>query len=318
MKSTEENSDVSLCANCKKEYKCILNNSPKVQRALIVHSASTKNIAKIIGTSYKDPTYLMVEATPKETVTRLPKVYEQVIGVGGGSVIDTAKIIAGDSKAIAIPTTASGASMTSYATIWGDNKKSVRTQTPILKLLPPNYKLELPLLVQVSTFFDALAHSFESLWSANSNTESTRSATKALKYLADYCETGNTRALIVGGNYSGEAIAYTKTNIVHSLSYPITLNYTIGHGLACGLILPFILKAMGDKGFHSKFLHKDLDSFVWYLKHMFPYYAINIKRLKINWNLVIKEAFEYPKIYDTYLQGKIDKDLVYLWLKGIV
>lgn len=306
----------ATCSRCRKNHKGLFNGIDKDIRVLIVHSKSTKQFAKDIGKKYYDPTYLLIDGTPKEWILKVKKVYNKVIGIGGGSVLDSAKIIAGDTRAIVIPTTASGAAMTPYATVWGESKQSVKTKKPILENIDTD-TLELPILVQVSTFFDALSHSFESLWSKNATTKSKKSALKAIKLLSDYYKTGNISSLITGGNYAGEAICKAKTNLIHSISYPLTIKYGINHGLSCGLILPYILINLGDKDVYKLFKHKDLESFCWHLKKLFPYYAINIKAKKINWKWIIHNAFKYSKVYNTYLEGNVDESNIYEWIKEL-
>ena len=40
---------------------------------------------------------------------------------------------------------------------------------------------------------------------------------------------------------AGYLISYTKTSIAHAISYPLTLNYKVPHGLACSFSLPVII-----------------------------------------------------------------------------
>jgi len=88
-----------------------------MQSALIVHSKHTKYYAKWLSNKYRDVTFLEVTRPPTKGILKIKNNKDVVVGIGGGSVIDTAKIISKDRRCIAIPTTAAGASMTPYATV---------------------------------------------------------------------------------------------------------------------------------------------------------------------------------------------------------
>lgn len=53
--------------------------------------------------------------------------------------------------------------------------------------------------------------------------------------------------LITAGNLAGQAIAIATTNVVHAASYPITVEYGIDHGTACGIPLPYFVEFMDFK-----------------------------------------------------------------------
>jgi len=208
--------------------------------ALIVHSPHTFDYGLVLSRQFSKATFLEVTETPKKRPSKSKVKKDFIIGVGGGSVIDTAKILAGKSKCIAIPTTASGSAMTPFATIWKKNKKnSVITKTPIFE--PYHGVIRLPYKVAMNTFFDALSHTIEALLSKNATKESTYYAYTALKWIGKYKYTAETIDLIEAGNYAGRAIAITKTNVVHALSYVLTTEYGMNHGAACGLLLPYIM-----------------------------------------------------------------------------
>ncbi|MDC3152578.1 iron-containing alcohol dehydrogenase, partial [Pelagibacteraceae bacterium] len=187
-----------------------------------------------------------------------------IIAIGGGSVIDYAKIanVLTDSsnldqeiintsydnkkkftKLVAIPTTAgSGAEVTSNAVIY-INKIKYSVEGDKLK---PDYFFLIPELVigasnkiKSSAGFDAIAQAMESLISKKSNEKSVEFAKKSLqislKYYLDFINkpnSQNTSAMCLAANLSGKAISISKTTAPHAVSYPFTAIYNVSHGHA--------------------------------------------------------------------------------------
>ena len=197
-----------------------------------------------------------------------------IIAVGGGSVLDYAKIAntltnsenlkdeiinstynikKKFAKLVAIPTTAgSGAEVTSNAVIYIDKiKYSVEG-----KQLRPDYFFLIPDLVlaasnkiKSSAGFDAIAQAIESLISRRSNEKSKvfaeRSLQLSLNYFLDHLDKPNyenTSAMCLAANLSGEAISISKTTAPHAVSYPFTALYNVSHGHAVSLTLNKFLK----------------------------------------------------------------------------
>jgi alcohol dehydrogenase len=203
-----------------------------------------------------------------------------IIALGGGSVIDTAKGFAlalktdisnplrvnllesesqsWDSKLplIAVPTTSgTGSEVTPFATIWDTetNKKySLNTNFlfPDIAILDASLTQTLPKTLTLYTSLDAISHALESLWNNNRTTESEAVALKALRLanksflplMGDLANIDLRSDLQVASTYAGLAISHTRTAIAHSISYPMTLAYDMPHGLACSFTLPKILK----------------------------------------------------------------------------
>lgn len=204
-----------------------------------------------------------------------------VIGVGGGSVIDAAKLAAKPRRCIAVPTTASGSACTSFAVIWlKDRKISVDTPIPMLK----EYKgrINLPANVRQSTMFDCLSHAFESLWSNNATNKSRRYALNAIKKASTI---KNDNDLVEAGNIAGKAINITRTNIVHAMSYPLTLRCGIDHGTACAILLPHVMEYMDA----SESAINDVKSL----------YASPLPKIKICPAAIASDAMSYEQINDT-------------------
>ena len=135
------------------------------------------------------------------------------LAIGGGAVIDEAKIWAKENgkKLIAIPTTGSGASETSHAVRWGKTKESIETDKPS-SVLPP-FEVELTEESRKNTRYDILGH------------------------VIDYINVCSDNELIELGAYAGTLIEKNPTNLTHKQSYGITLEDGTPHGEALRRII---------------------------------------------------------------------------------
>ncbi|OED36947.1 alcohol dehydrogenase [Chromatiales bacterium (ex Bugula neritina AB1)] len=205
---------------------------------------------------------------------------ELIVALGGGSVIDSAKVFAaangnfstiarfletkqgGDTLSIlpviAIPTTAgTGSEVTSWATVWSDaqgKKYSLAHQQlyPESALIDPELMLGKPYDLTLATGLDALSHSLESIWNINANPISARYAItasntilEALPQLMSNLGSLELRTeMCTAAMYAGLAFSNTKTAIAHNLSYPITQGWGVQHGIACSFTLPTVLRSV--------------------------------------------------------------------------
>lgn len=211
-----------------------------------------------------------------------------VVGLGGGSTIDTAKALSyvlssGDHMSlrghfeagvelpnvqpfpvIAIPTTAgTGSEVTPFATIWDRecvSKYSLANSSlcPQIALLDPELTLSLPENMTVSTGLDALSQGLEAIWNRNATPITTMYALRAIKIVLDTLprlvtnlnSISDRSKMLEASLLSGLAISTTRTALAHSISYPITARYGVPHGLACSFVLPALLEfnASADDG----------------------------------------------------------------------
>ena len=210
----------------------------------------------------------------------LTETVEAIVALGGGSVIDTAKVLsasAGDFERvhrylvdhegeealgsvpiIAIPTTAgTGSEVTSWASVWDtDAGRKYSLSRPDLypehALVDPELTMGMPRMLTVSTGLDALSHSLESIWNVNANPVSTNFAVAAASEIlevlpalaADLGSLALRRRMALAALLAGLAFSNTRTALAHSLSYPITLQYDLPHGLACSFSLPMLVRAV--------------------------------------------------------------------------
>lgn len=196
-----------------------------------------------------------VEPNPSpEVAARAKKESDLIIGLGGGSVIDVAKVVATELKrpCIAIPTTAgTGSEVTPFAALydWEKKKKlSINVNFPDIAIVDYRLTLTLPPELVASTGMDALSQAIEAYWSIHSNSLSDIHAKRAieliiknLKNSLDGAEEAK-EAMSLAALEAGRAFSQTKTTAVHSVSYPLSIHYGIPHGLACGLTLPYFLE----------------------------------------------------------------------------
>src|SRR3989344_3796956 len=198
-----------------------------------------------------------------------------IIGLGGGSVLDTSKIISiilknegeildyGSKKIknksgplIAIPTTSgTGSEVTPFAVFYYNKRKksfgSIEDYLvyPDHAIVDPELTFTLPKEITASSGLDALSQAFESYWSINSNPLSDTHAIQSIKLILenlDYaCErsnNGNARFNMAKASLeAGLAFSQTATTAPHSVSYPMTAHFDLVHGFACALTLPEFL-----------------------------------------------------------------------------
>jgi len=200
-----------------------------------------------------------------------------VIGLGGGSVLDTAKAIALLAKnpgsvdeylsnsmkiekkgvpLIAIPTTAgTGSEVTRYASIIDDKRKLKLSLTheyihPDIAIVDPTLTITMPKFLTAITGLDALSQCIEAYWSRNRTPISDLFALKGIELIfrnlvKAYNSPKNIdvrEKMSLASLFSGIAIDIAKTTIVHSVSYPLTVYFNVPHGLACSFTLPFFIE----------------------------------------------------------------------------
>lgn len=222
-----------------------------------------------------EPTIEAVDRAAGEARETEPSI---VIGIGGGSAMDTAKALAalathpggteqyrGLDKLtraalpkIMVPTTAgTGSEVTPTAVFIGGGRKggiNSHRIIPETALLDPELTLSLPLEVTVSTGLDALAHALESLLSLNSNPYTEPLSLQAIALVAGHLpslvEKGRdieARGRMLSANLlAGLTLANAGVIASHSLSYPLGPRYGVSHGIANGILLPLVVEKIGD------------------------------------------------------------------------
>jgi alcohol dehydrogenase len=210
---------------------------------------------------------------------------EVIVAIGGGSVIDSAKVFAAAGgnfghvqrflqtkqgsehltriPMIAIPTTAgTGSEVTCWATVWdarAGQKYSLSRPSlyPEHALIDPSLMLGKPRRLTISTGLDALSHALESLWNVNANPISAHHAVVAAREILavlprlvnDLADLELRSRMASAALSAGLAFSNTRTAIAHSISYPVTLHRNVAHGIACSFTLPVVLRSVsGTEG----------------------------------------------------------------------
>ncbi len=209
------------------------------------------------------------------------KKIDTVIGFGGGSCLDAAKIISLgllpklknytlrellDDPSLhesikrlplyTVPTTSgTGSEVTPFATIWDYKKKKKYSITssesfPRVAYVDPELTLDIPIETTISTGLDAINQAAESVWNKSATPITLFYAFKALKLGLEALprllenESGiDARACMAESSlFAGLAISQTRTALCHSISYPLTAHFGVPHGLACAFTMPAVLR----------------------------------------------------------------------------
>lgn len=199
-----------------------------------------------------------------------------VIGLGGGSSMDVAKLIAvlaatgqpiasaygignvtGDRlPLIQIPTTAgTGSEVTNIAIVTTGASSKMGVVAPQLyadlAILDATLTLGLPPLVTAATGIDAMVHAIEAYTSKQKkNPLSDLLARQALSLLSANlpraCQDGGDvaarQAMLLGACLAGQAFSNAPVAAVHALAYPIGGIFHVPHGLSNALVLPHVLR----------------------------------------------------------------------------
>lgn len=179
---------------------------------------------------------------------RLPTQVGAFIAVGGGTVIDTAKLLRGFSNVpfLAVPTTAgTGAEATRFAVYYDHGRKCSADDArylPTDQVLIPEFCESASAYQKASCAFDAYAQAVESLWAKGATEESKEYARKALELMRSGQQ-------LLGSYWAGRAIDISRTTAAHAFSYYMTANYGVPHGEAVYMMFPYICRANGHEEF---------------------------------------------------------------------
>ena len=202
-----------------------------------------------------------------------------VIGIGGGSTLDTAKFAAAIARAggpaedyfralrsfpedrvpvLTVPTTAGTGSEVTQVSVMscGKEKKTINHPAfmPMAALVDPELTCSVPPRTTMNTGLDALAHALEGYWSKNHQPISDLMARQAVRLVLENLEnawrdgsdmearTNMSLAALLGGL----SFALPKTAGSHACSYPLSEDYGMPHGEACAFTLDSFVRINAD------------------------------------------------------------------------
>jgi len=219
-----------------------------------------------------------VEAEPRIEVAQAvadkvrSAAYDLVVGVGGGSSMDMAKVASGFATneglaqsfvgnnlfskkpltSIMVPTTAgTGAELTvtSMVTV-GGHKQWVNSPLllPSVAVVDPELTMSMPPGVTAATGMDALCHNTEAYLSGLASPITDSAALEGISMIVQNLEkaysSGNDRmareAMSLGALMGGIALQ-AKMVYGHSIGYTIATRFKLPHGVSCGLPLPYVI-----------------------------------------------------------------------------
>ena len=284
--------EILLGSGCRASLGALL----KKRRCLIFISASAldryRNDTFLNDILNNKGTNLETNFSPNPSVMELKLIAEKysnsdievIVGLGGGSAMDVAKIstlaipaynqgigieglleLQGSSNFVReidllqVPTTAgTGSEVTPFATVWDyQNEKKLSLSAKCLfadvAIVDPDFLESVPDSVQVSTSLDAINQAFESIWNRNANPitvsyakEAIILSMEAMPNIGDF--TSNDRLKMATASlFAGMAISQTRTALCHSISYPLTMKYQVPHGLACAFSMLEVFKLNESK-----------------------------------------------------------------------
>lgn len=248
----------------------------------------TRGAVDILTMACGAPAAVFSSVEPNPTVSQtagaalaLPRDHT-VIALGGGSVIDAAKGIsalhvlnndqdawmahlrdgatlpdldADYTRILAIPTTSgTGAEVTRWGTIWGDDGKKYSVTGhglyPTHAIIDPALTLSMPGEVTLATGLDALSHAMEAVWNKRHGDVTDALAEQAIRLIRenlprtleapeDVLARGRMQT---GALLAGQAMGTTQSALAHSMSYPFTSRYGLSHGIACSFTLAEVVR----------------------------------------------------------------------------
>ncbi len=240
----------------------------------LVEELQQKGMEVQIDTSIvNEPTFNDFDDLMKKATPFCP---DAVIGIGGGSVLDIAKLVAAQidneqtladyvgigllkgrkKKLICVPTTAGTGSEVSPNAILVDNadgqKKGIISPylVPDVVYADPLLTLKVPSAVTAATGLDALTHCLEAYTNKFANLFMDMYAYEGIRLIAANIVKAVTnggaeeaRTLVAMGSLlGGFCLGPVNTAGVHALSYPLGSMFHLSHGLSNALLLPYLME----------------------------------------------------------------------------
>lgn len=237
-----------------------------------------KNISyKVYDGVTPDPTFKVVEEGLRQS---LEAKCDSIIAIGGGSVIDAAKMIAmsqgndckpqqliGILKArkpatplYCIPTTAGTGSEATLGAVVSDDETHQKAlsidprMVPLAAAIDPVIMKGMPAHITADTGIDVLTHALEAWMSVNASVETDYYAASAVKSVMHYLplaykDGSDLKAreeMGIAAHYGGIAFNKAGLGYVHAIAHQLGAYYSIPHGRANAIVLPYVLDVNRD------------------------------------------------------------------------
>jgi maleylacetate reductase len=175
---------------------------------------------------------------------------DAVVGLGGGSAIDTAKAVSAATglPLVAVPTTYAGAEWTTYFGIRDESERVKRGGSGarvVAVVYEPRLTLELPRAETVGTALNALAHAAEALYAGaleDATTGARLIGTWLPRVVAEPTDLETRAKLLEGAVHAGRAFSERGLFLAHALAQALGGRYGLPHGAMNALCLPPALR----------------------------------------------------------------------------
>lgn len=212
-----------------------------------------------------------------ETVLEEAKAFgaDSVVGIGGGSVLDVAKLVAAQLRntqstdevkgignlkerqthLVCIPATSgTGSEMSPNAIFLNEAGDKIGVISPYLvpdaAYIDPLLTVSVPPAITAATGIDALAHCLEAYTNKFAHPVVDVFALEGIRLVANHLQDAVANganieartAVALGSMYGGMCLGPVNTTAVHALAYPLGADYHLSHGLSIALLLPVVMK----------------------------------------------------------------------------
>ncbi len=241
-----------------------------------------KQILELTENNFNTSVFDKVEPNPKDTtISKGLKFFKEnncdsVVGLGGGSSMDTAKAVAAMSRnpgkinqyegiekikypaspIMLVPTTAGTGSEVSRGAVITDTKRNYKMLVlswhfaAKTAILDPKLTLSLPKKITAHTGLDALTHAIEAYVSSFSDPYTDLFSLEAIRLISKniilVTRNGSNldarSKMLMASNLAGIAMTNALLGNVHALAHSIGGHFDTPHGLTCALLLPEVME----------------------------------------------------------------------------
>lgn len=252
----------------------ILSDLP-IKEKIEILSSELKNMGLIVEVSYD-----IVPEPPIEVLEKLLYPVKEfspdaIIGIGGGSTMDLAKLVSvlfsGEQKVddiigigkvknrkvklLTVSTTSGTGSEVTPIAVLTDVKNKLKKGVvskyliPDVSIVDPELTISLPPMITASTGMDAMTHCIEAYTNRHSHPIIDNIAIEGIRLIAKNLERAvksgeNIKArsaMALGSLYGGLCLGPVNTAAVHAMAYPLGGEFKISHGVANSVLLPYIM-----------------------------------------------------------------------------